>query len=709
MSLHPAIKAFVEQPVDSIGLTTVSGVASALEDVAVAADLIQKPEQSKALHDVLKRSMSILNNGSKNFALRLACLECLYRLSQPSVPSFRTGLLCNTVNDMDKSVEEMLSRTGPNAAATEALASAWEMLTVLVFRFSNYNTAVCRLLLQHTCDGDVGTMAHTLLRVVVQHRDKCEWPLLLAALQTLYELTVPSTYYNADDGANDTGDAAADQRRRGSQICAFTVESFQDKIAVLLTTLRDQRVLEQFFSSLRLSWHESTHNRSPASLAQGCAESMALGPLGRPDVAHTITAVSTEQQMELLNWLSALKLVCRAVHNMVEFGRDPKVSNELRTRLLSDPGCHDFIAAALVPAVIAAIQTWAIDVAALKSSGGGDAFASSASVKHSLLMAGVGLLRFLRFTLYKPTVGFTPAFLTSMERLAQQIQREEPRLRTQYAGIQLMLLTVECLANMNATTVTTPVNLADAYQSLLMTISGDKTYCSLSNSYYDSTGAAAVVTAEGQGAAGAPGTLTMMTVAEWFILCLREEESPFCESGTLDTGNASVQLLHRLFSAEEAALQETEERVAELIALESQLEMLQNFFLLVTLTELLNGMPDRGLERLTRAEPNNSGAARARQPSISGTPSKKAKSKQKKSSSHPAEFVCDLTGKLMREPVVLKNGHRFEYDALQNVIDQVGHVDPISGEAIDEAVEVDEALQQQIAAYRVQQAATKKA
>lgn len=702
MSLHPAIKAFVEQPLDAIGLTTVSGVVAALEDVAVATDLIQKPEQAKALQDVLKKSMSILNNGSKNFALRLACLECLYRLSQPSIPAFRTGLLCNTVNDMDKSVEEMLSRSGPNAAATEALASAWEMFTVLVFRFSDYNTTVCRLLLQHTSDGDVGTMAQTLLRVVVQHRDKCEWPLLLAALQTLYELTVPSTYFNAEstgNGADDAAAAAAEHARRGSQIYAFTVESFQDKIAVLLTALREQRVLEQLFASLRLSWHESTHNRSPAALAQGCAESMGLGLLGLADVAHTVTTVTREQQMELLNWLSALKLVCRAVHNMVEFGRDPKAANELRMRLLSDPGCHDFFAAALVPAVIAAIQTWTIDVSALKANA--DAFSSSPSVKHSLLMAGVGLLRFLRFTLYKPTCGFTPAFLGAMERLAQQIQREEPRLRTQYAGMQLMLLTVECLANMNAAATTTPVNLADAYQTLLSTIAADKTYCSLSNSYNDGT-------------AAAPSTPTMMTVAEWFILCVREEESPFCESGTLQTGNASIQLLHRLFSAEEAVLQETEERVAELIALESQLEMLQNFLLLMTLTELLNGMPDHGLERLTRpdARGNNggaAGAAKARQPSISDTPSKKAKSKRKKGSHHPAEFVCDLTGKLMREPVVLKNGHRFEYDALQNVVDQVGHVDPISGEAIEEAIEVDEALQQQIAAYRVQQAANKKA
>lgn len=59
----------------------------------------------------------------------------------------------------------------------------------------------------------------------------------------------------------------------------------------------------------------------------------------------------------------------------------------------------------------------------------------------------------------------------------------------------------------------------------------------------------------------------------------------------------------------------------------------------------------------------------------------------------------------MREPVTLKNGHRFEYDALMNVVDSVGHVDPISGEAINEAIEIDTKLQREIARFRVKRAA----
>ncbi|KAK7195166.1 U-box domain containing protein [Novymonas esmeraldas] len=691
MSLHPAVQSLCEQPVDGIGLTAVSAVASALSDISVAADLIQRPEHAKALQDVLRKCMSLLNNGSKNFALRLACLECLYALSQPPIPAFRSGLLSHTLHTMTGSVEEMLARSGPSAA--EGLSSAREMLTALIFRFTSYNTKACRLLLQHTCDGDVGAMVQTLVRVMVHHRERCEWPLLLAALQTLYELTVPATYYATGDGGADAVDAPATD----SSLQSFTVESFQDRISALLTELRERRVLEQLLASLRLSWHESTYNRSAPSLAQGYAESVALGALGRPDVVHTVAAASAEQQMELLNWLSAFTLLCRALDNMVEFSRDATAAREVRSRLLGDPSCHDWLASAAVPAVAAAVHVWASNSS---SSGGGGAYATP-TVRHTLLSAAVTLLRLLRFALYRPAVGFTPALLSSMARLAGVVRRAEPRLREQYSGMQVVLLTVECLVNMDAATVTGAVNLAEAYVDLISTVAADTTHCGLSDSY----------SADATAAPPAPPTTTM-TAAGWVALCVREEESPFCD---LDSGSASVALLHQHLAAEEALLQDTADRVADLVALESQLAMLQNFLLLMTLSELLSGLPQRGLEQLAQARPCSSASAPRQLPPApspsrgGGGGAKRPKARKAKASPHPAAYVCDLTGKLMREPVVLKNGHRFEYDALQRIIEQVGHVDPVSGESIDEDVEPDIPLQQEIAAYRVTRAAEKSA
>lgn len=72
---------------------------------------------------------------------------------------------------------------------------------------------------------------------------------------------------------------------------------------------------------------------------------------------------------------------------------------------------------------------------------------------------------------------------------------------------------------------------------------------------------------------------------------------------------------------------------------------------------------------------------------------------------YPEFYRCQLTGKVMREPVTLKNGHHFEYDALMNVVDSVGHVDPVSGEAINETIEIDTKLQREIARFRVKRAA----
>ncbi|KAG5484027.1 hypothetical protein LSCM1_05880 [Leishmania martiniquensis] len=517
MPVHPAVQSLCEQSIETIGLTTVSAVASALADVSTASDLIQQPGQAKALQDVLKKCLSILNKSGKNYALRLASLECLYTLSQPPIQAFRTGQLCRTLNNMNSSVEEMLALRGPNGA--EDLSSAREMFTVLIFRFTNYDTKVIRLLLQHICEGDVGAMVQTLLHIVVQHGETCEWPLLQAVLQSLYELTVPATYYvTGEDGATEPiRDSAATPS--SSSLQSFTVESFQDRIAALLTEMRVHRVLEQLLASLCALWHKSTYNRSPPSLAQGYAGSVALGALGRPDVAHTVTSASTDQQMELLNWLSAFALLCRALDNMAEFCRDVRLSRELRARLLGEPSCHEWLASAAVPAVIAAIQVW--------MSGAGAS--ATAKVKHSLLTTAITLLRLLRLALYKPAVGFTPALLSSMACLAAQVHRGEPHLRLQYGGMQVMLLTVECLVNMNAVAMTSPVNLAEAFRLLLRTIAADKTRCTLSNSYSDAGG--------GGGVTAAQPSDSLMSIAEWFALCVREEESPFCET---DGSNASV-------------------------------------------------------------------------------------------------------------------------------------------------------------------------
>lgn len=82
---------------------------------------------------------------------------------------------------------------------------------------------------------------------------------------------------------------------------------------------------------------------------------------------------------------------------------------------------------------------------------------------------------------------------------------------------------------------------------------------------------------------------------------------------------------------------------------------------------------------------------------------------RQKKSPHPKEFLCMLTGKLMREPVIIRRtGNRYELEALEKVISEIGHVDPLTYEAFDEDPEIDIKLQQAIQQYKVLRAAEKK-
>ncbi|KAG5509552.1 hypothetical protein JKF63_06257 [Porcisia hertigi] len=697
MSLHPAVQLLCDQSIDAIGLTTVSSVAAALGDVSVATDLIQRPEQVKALQDVLNKCMSILKNDAKNFTLRLACLECLYTLSQPPIPVFRTGLLHKTLDSMNSSVEELLVRTSPNDA--ESISSAREMLTVLIFRTTNYDTRVGRLLLEHTCNGNAGSMLETLLRITVHHRETCEWPLLQAALLSLYELTLPATYYatgedSVAESKRDSAGAATD-----SSLQTFTLESFQARIAALLTEMREHRVLEQLLTSLRLSWCDSTCKRSPPSLAQGLADSVMLGALGRPDVAHTVTSVSTGQQMELQNWLAAFSLLCRAMDNMVEFCCEVNLVTEMRVRLLGDPGCHDWLASAAVPAVIAAIQSFVSDVdasASLSESGtGSDVVASTTdAMRCGLLATAVTLLRLLRMALYRPVVGFTKEFLSSMARLAEQVQRAERYLRHEYGGVLVMMLTVQCLVNMNGIVLTSPVNLEEAFRGLLKAILLDNTECTLSNFRIDA-GRRSV-------APGVRNPFEKMLVVELIVYLASQEDSPFCET---NSSNESVVAYGQAVCIGERLLEEKHKLVFEENMLRMQFSLLQRLFMLQVLQSCLTvGMDVDFLSEDDVCQGRNLSAEKERPELLSEKglhPQRGSTRSRAEPTRHPTAYVCGLTKKLMREPVVLKNGRRFEYDALQNVIGQLGHVDPISGEAIDEEIEVDIALQQEISAYRV--------
>ena len=87
---------------------------------------------------------------------------------------------------------------------------------------------------------------------------------------------------------------------------------------------------------------------------------------------------------------------------------------------------------------------------------------------------------------------------------------------------------------------------------------------------------------------------------------------------------------------------------------------------------------------------------------------KKKKKSKKMKSPHPDKYCCMLTGRLMTEPVVINStGHWFELSAIEKVVESVGHVDPLTGEAFTDDIEVDERLMNEISQYRLKLAAEK--
>lgn len=69
------------------------------------------------------------------------------------------------------------------------------MLTVLLFRCTGYTRLKAGDLLCQLCNNDERRLLHLLLGIFTQ-RDN-EWPLLIAVMRCMYELTTPLSYFEA--------------------------------------------------------------------------------------------------------------------------------------------------------------------------------------------------------------------------------------------------------------------------------------------------------------------------------------------------------------------------------------------------------------------------------------------------------------------------------------------------------------------------------
>lgn len=430
-----------------------------------------------------------------------------------------------------------------------------------------------------------------------------------------------------------------------SKIETTKITAFQGKIHNLVAIFQQKKLFQTLFEHLSSQWTASVQD-----LRSG------LGMLGSIS-AYPSAELSSVQKEELIHWGTIIRYVCVMIQNISNFCDAKELVKELQTSFMREH--HNFLSTVLIPFVVASISTYT------RSLVPGSRSDSTTPYMNAAVMA----LKFLRFAAYRSGATPSPSFIAGLMVLTQLITRQVKPLTQKHIGMLILIFTVEVLCNVNAVTIDAPYKLSEAYDELLTTISGDKT---------------PVV----------PGV--RYSLAQGFIICFSQEDSGICE-----TNNSSTVLLHSKFEAEELALREDAEAFESVKRLEEQLELLQSDIMQLALGHLIREMSTMTELMLSNLFFGNLAPAEWKDDAPPQLPPPSIKEAKKK---HPAEFCCQLTGKLMREPVVLKNGHHFELDALQAVIDEMGHIDPLSGEALNESIDVNAALQQQITQYKVDRA-----
>lgn len=433
------------------------------------------------------------------------------------------------------------------------------------------------------------------------------------------------------------------QSAEGQMMEMTKITAFQTKIANLVQILQRDNVFGAIFNQLNTRWQNSVQD-----LRSG------LGMLGSLS-AYPSAELSAPQKEELMHWGVMLRYVCAMIQNIAEFCDQPNMVKDLRQSFMKEH--QQFLAGVLIPFTVASIFTY------VKST----AVTSRTDTTTPYMNSTVIALKFLRFALYKSGSEPSAPLVNSLFALTRALTRQVKALTQKHIGMLVLIFTVEVLCNINAVTVESPQNLSSEFDALLTTVSQDKTPI-------------------------VPGVA--YSLAQGFIICFSQEDSTYCE-----TNNSSTTLLHSKFEAEEIALREDAEAFESVKRLEEQLEALQSDIMQLALGHLIREMSSMAETMLATLFFGTLAGVEMPAP----TPASPLPSEKKKK--HPAEFCCQLTGKLMREPVVLKNGHHFELDALQAVIDEMGHIDPLSGEALNESIDVNAALQQRIAQYKVDRAA----
>ncbi|KAF8294312.1 putative U-box domain containing protein [Trypanosoma cruzi] len=610
MSIHGAITFFLDQDPGAIGVSALSCLASSLNEPGVAHSLVE--QHRPACKEVLSRLVAVANDAGKNPNARILALESLYGISNFPDVRFRTGDLLDAVQKLNESFEEFLETQSTGNGDAQL-----EMLTVLLFRCSDYMRLKAGDLLRQLYNNDDARLVSTLQ--MIMKKRSLEWNIVHACVRCMYELTTPVTYFTAPD--------------ENLPIETTKVSAFQEKITTILIHFSEGKALQELFAELGARWAIAVGEERLEQILEG-----------QSPVKDSVCDGVAMRFLGLFRYLAVMLL------NLADFCERMDLVRGYQRSFITQH--QSFLGDTVIPFLSLTLLCWEASCDTTLE-----------SQNNPFMNVAISVLRLLRFALYRPSQALQESLALSLRALTRHVHRLESLLCKEYVGMLVIVLTVEVLCNVNAVNVEP---LTADFTALVNLISTDTNPLR-------------------------PGA--HFTVAQAFTYCLSNETSMYCAPD-----NESVSLLRQRLRFEDAEMANEAARVVQ--ALEEQLGMLQTLMMELAVGQLIGDLSlfasyATGSIPSGQAPPVKTGACDTKQ----------MPEKEKKKTKHPAKYVCMLTRKLMREPVVLRNGHHFELDALQEVVDRVGHVDPLTGEAFDEEIEVDMGLQQEIAQYRIKMAA----
>lgn len=569
--------------------------------------------------------VEVINSNLVSAKNRFCALGILVSLSRTPDEFYRTEVLFPAVVSLDASFEGLLvDKKDANRQFGTSLGKPHEHLVVLLLRVTNYSKLKAADLLQQLCDNDDTMLAQLLLDII---RVKTyEWPLVVAALRCLFELSLPQTYFSADSSSAAAGDA-------------IHVTSFQQKVTALLVHLMQGNTLRMFGDELT--------ERFTMSLKQPMDVLVASLP-------HFATA---------LKYFTAMLL------NLEDFCDRPPLQKTYQQSMLVhlSSTVTDFMTSFVVTA---------LNYSPLLLAPNGP--------ESAMMCSGlIGCMKVIRFAFYKVRM-LPPHLVAALATLVDTATHRLAILR-QPALIPVLLYTLETLANVDAMQ---HAELAPRVTSMLGEIAADTS----------TSGIGATLSQ----------TLSTLFLNETSVFVTMENETVRTITGAL-CGTALDDLVDEIIQFIDR----------ELVLLGLGHAVFDYFIPPSDPQDLVFVPPPSGPEAISQVPCHSppstlpltnaptSPSLEYSVPPVDTTPPKRSHKKSKKSS-HPPQFTCMLTGKLMREPVVLRNGNRFELEELERIMETVGHVDPITGDVFDDDPEVDLGLQHDIQQYKITRAASRR-